>query len=300
MSKIHQLRVLADAIWTHPSNGGRRVRAIAAALGWQLYKRLVGKPLTLTLPSGMRIRCYPDSHEAGSVIYFNGSPDPTECIFLERYLRKGDKVIDAGANVGLYTLFLAHLVGPDGEVVAFEPGSKAVARLRENLLVNALSNVRVVEAAVADYEGTAQFNQDEDAANTFAALRTSKASSEVQVVRLDDDLTHGQFAVCKLDVEGAEPGALRGAERGLSNGNPAVWLIELTNRTLRRDGSTVDQVTDWLAARGYELWEFDPVTNSLLPWIMKDRKPGHVGDAIAIARASLERVRARLEEGQGG
>ena len=39
-------------------------------------------------------------------------------------------VLDVGANIGIYTSFLAELVGPTGRVVAFEPEKRNVDRLR--------------------------------------------------------------------------------------------------------------------------------------------------------------------------
>ena len=59
------------------------------------------------------------------MIYFNRLPDPAEMLFLKRYRCPGDGPIDAGANVGVYTLLMAGLVGSSGRVLAFEPADKA-------------------------------------------------------------------------------------------------------------------------------------------------------------------------------
>ncbi len=71
-------------------------------------------------------------------------------------------VIDVGANVGYYALMAATRVGPSGRVIAYEPGPAPAARLRENVALNGLSNVTVVEAAVADRPGTLHLNLVED------------------------------------------------------------------------------------------------------------------------------------------
>lgn len=286
---------LAKLIWEHPANRGRKVRALAGSVAWQCYKRTVARPFDLEVFGDLKFRCYPDSLEASRLIYFSGLPDPTEMIFLKRYLRPGDRAIDAGANVGLYTLYLASLVGSDGHVLAFEPDQVNAARLSENVAINRLDNVTVRVTAVSDFAGTADFTTGVDTANCFSDLREFGEERQlVEVVTLDSEVRE-RCAVCKMDVEGAEPAALRGAERLLAEANPPVWLLELTDRTLKRSGSSVEEVKSWLKERGYELWTYLPNSNLLEPWVERPRKPGHVGDAIAIASSELEKVRSRLE-----
>ena len=68
-----------------------------------------------------KIRCYPNSSSASKIIYFSAFPDFYEMGFMKDYLRPGDNFIDGGANIGLYTILAASLVGNNGKVVAFEP-----------------------------------------------------------------------------------------------------------------------------------------------------------------------------------
>ena len=292
---IGTIATMAELVWNHPANRGRRLRAAASSAGWQLYKRIVGRPIDIRA-FGLKFRCQPDSGDAGRMVYFNRLPDPAEMLFLQRYLRPGDGAIDAGANVGIYTLLMASLVGANGRVLAFEPADKAFAYLADNVRMNALEQVALRKAAIADFCGSADFNQGEDEANALSSLRESPLGRRlVDVVTLDSEINDASYAACKIDVEGAEFAALKGAERSLSVANPPVLLLELTNRTLVRSGSSVDEVRSWLKERGYELWTYVPDANLLEPWVERPRKPGHVGDAIAIASARLEKVRARLE-----
>lgn len=293
---MNTVGVVTKLIWDHPSNAGRRARAVATAVLWQLYKRTIARPFDIDA-FGFRFRCYADSHEASRMLYFNGRPDPAEMAFLRRFLRPGDKVIDAGANVGIYTLLFAGLVGPSGRILAFEPDRVAHARLAENIAANALANVSIRNAAVADFTGEADFNVGSDTGNSLSELRPSnRGSQKVQVVTLDSALAGTSYALCKMDVEGAEFAALKGAARSIGAANPPVWLLELTDRTLGRSGSSVDEVRRWLDQHGFGLWRYDCDFNSLEPWQSRPRRPGHVGDAIAIAKAELDAVRARLRE----
>lgn len=288
--------LVADVIWNHPANRGRKLEAMAKAVGWQLFKRTVGKPVQIRAFGGT-MRCYPDSEDAGRMIYFNGVPDPTEMAFLKRYLRPGDKVIDAGANIGIYSLYLSSLVGPGGHVLAFEPDPRNADRLRENIALNRLANVTVRQAAIADFTGTADFTQGADAGNALYSVRTyGRPPQQVEVTTLDREIGDASYSLCKMDVEGAEWAALKGTIKSLERSNPPVWQIELSEKMQAKTGASVADVQAWLRERGYELWRYD---GKLVPFVSLPRKLGHIGDAIAIASSALEMVRARLEEGEG-
>jgi FkbM family methyltransferase len=281
-------------IWHHPSNEGARLAGVVRSVLWQAQKRL---GISAEAKVGdLRIRCYPDSEDASRVVYFKGIPDPNEMLFLNHYLRPGDNVIDAGANIGIYTLHLAQLVAP-GRVLSFEPDAKSAERLQENVRLNKLTNVTIRQAAVSDFHGVATFTAGDDTAGAFSDLRASEATQRVEVVRLADEMGTLKWAPAKLDVEGAEPAALRRAM--LESHNPPVWLIELTRRTLSRSGTSLESVRATLNALGYSLWSYDPGTRQLKEWFERPRQPGKVGDAIAIANAKLEDVRDRISGDKG-
>jgi FkbM family methyltransferase len=281
---------MVDLIWTHPANRGRRLRTLAKSAAWQLYKRTIRQPFTITR-YGLAFRCHSDSGDAARMIYFNGFPDPQEMAFCERYLRSGDNVIDAGANVGLYTLFFASLV-QGGRILAFEPDPTAARRLRENVHLNGLANVTVKQAALSDFTGNAAFSTGADEGNAFYDLKTyGRPSQMVEATTLDSEIADS-YALCKMDVEGAEMMALQGAAESLAAHNPPVLLIELSERIQARSGRTVADIQSWLAERGYELWRFED--SELVPFMSMDRKPGKVGDGNAIASAKLGMVKERL------
>jgi predicted RNA methylase len=86
----------------------------------------------------------------GSVLQYRGVFEPVLSEFILRHVREGDVCVDAGANVGYFTLLLASAAGRGGKVVAIEAAPGNVRRLRENLGINEVSDrVRVVEAACA-------------------------------------------------------------------------------------------------------------------------------------------------------
>jgi FkbM family methyltransferase len=294
--KLETALRVAAVVWQHPANSRHKFRALAKAIGWQAYKRVVRRPLNLHVHNGLRFRCYPDSHDAGRLIYFNGRPDPNEMTFMERYLRASDTVIDVGASIGIYTLLAARLVGRSGRVFAFEPTPESCRRLQEKLALNVVECVTVQQSAVSDRCGTMLFTADRDTANHFTFDSSYAGHSiSVPVTTLDATLRESTCSLVKIDAEGAEPLILNGARSAIAQRRMSVLQLELGERFVKRAGSSVHEIRDGLVQSGYRLWTYAAKENQLLPWTSPVRRqPGHAGDVLAIAESELERVQQRL------
>ena len=286
------MRAIIGDIWSHPANRGNRLRVLARSFGWQLYKRLIRRSLDIKVFGSLTMRCYPNSSVASNLIYTNGWPDYNEMRFMRRYLRKGDSVLDVGANVGVYTLLAASLVGSEGHVDAYEPGPIALKRLRENVRVNRLSHVKVSGAAVGEAPGVAVFLRDLDSTNRFATADDARKSTvEVSVVKLDEEAAGRTYALGKMDIEGAEPTAFRGAEQLLRGANPPVWIMEFKDRLLKRFGYSATDFAAWLRERGYVLasYEEDHVA-------LRANCSTECENVIAVAESAMERLKQRIPE----
>ena len=176
---------------------------------------------------------------------------------LARLVRPGDVVYDVGANAGYYTLLASRLAGPAGRVVAFEPVPLNLARLRAHLRLNHVANATVVEAAVSDVEGDARFTTTDctETGHIAAADPDPHAVGELEVrlVSIDARVAAGEIPppdVMKIDVEGAELGVLRGAERVLRAHRPRL-LVELHTPEMDRECPA------FLEALGYDIEPFD-------------------------------------------
>jgi FkbM family methyltransferase len=154
---------------------------------------------------------------------------------LGDHLRPGDVFYDLGASVGFFTLLAAKLVGPDGAVVAFEPDPRNAAVLRANVERDGLGNVTVVEQGVSRASGSVRFAMVDSTASHFA--RGGEAGIEVPVTSLDDFLARGGHrppTLVKLDIEGEEVRALRGARGLLTGVRPTVISgVHQTEQTIR-------------------------------------------------------------------
>lgn len=287
----HYVRTIVRDVVAHPANRRHRARALARAVRWQLHKRVGGGPVDVPF-EGYVLRCYPDSASASNVVYFTARYDWDEMAFLERYLRRGDRFVDVGANIGTYSLLARRLVGPEGQVVAIEPLPLAAARLRENLERNGLVDVEVHQVAVDDHEGTAGFlDFDVSSALDHVADHRGRTPFEVTVRRLDDLVGQREVAAAKLDVEGAEHRALLGAEAMLASHSPPVWLVEVMDWQLPKFGSSTAELTALFADHGFDPFRYVEADGRLVPWADADG----INRAF-VARDRLDEVIARLDQ----
>ena len=282
-------------VWSHPANRHMRVRAVGKAVAWQAYKRLARCPWDISVYNGMRMRCHPDCRGSGLMIYTNGMIDYDDGNFALRYLRPGDAFVDVGANIGVYTLMAASCVGEQGKVLAFEPGKLAFQRLNENVDLNGLKQVRTVFSAVGEEKGEVSFLQSQNLTNRIALDDDSGESVTVPCVTLDEMISDTRFAMGKIDIEGAEPIAFRGAVKSLAAGNPPVWVMEFKDRLLQRFDSSAEDFADQLRQSGYRLGHYDADQNELgfpdRPWLNRD-------NIVAVHTDAVEQVEQRLADGK--
>jgi FkbM family methyltransferase len=143
---------------------------------------------------------------------------------IRRLVKPGMKVFDVGANAGFYALAFARLVGAGGHVWAFEPLEANLQNLRRHVALNGLTNVTVVQAAVADRAGVARFAAG--ASNSMGRLAEG-GNCDVQTVSLDEFCVQAGIDspdLIKLDIEGGESLALKGAGRIVAQGKATILL----------------------------------------------------------------------------
>ena len=162
--------------------------------------------------------------------YLRGDAESSVQEALARSLRPGMVFYDLGANIGLFTLLGARLVGPSGKVFSFEPDAEVATRLRRNVERNGFYNVTVVEAGVWSSSREMTFVAADSASpdhgtGTFMESTAAGArGSAVRCVALDDIVRNAPPPdAIKCDIEGAEVEALRGAAKLLAACRP--WIL---------------------------------------------------------------------------
>ena len=150
--------------------------------------------------------------------------------------KPGDTFMDVGAYVGWYTIQAARVLGPAGRVIALEPDTYNRGQLEENLAINRLENCTVVPAA-------AWFKAEEvgwrtDGVPVWSQVDQQSRGQSVRAVTIDslvDELGLRSVDWIKMDIEGAETEALRGAERALRRFRPVLFIeIHETLQAVRR------------------------------------------------------------------
>ena len=214
---------------------------------------------------GVRLFIDVSDHAIGLNI-LRGRYEEHEIAFVRSLLQPGDTAIDVGAHIGFFTLQMAAMVGPGGRVIAFEPLDTNANLLERSIAENHFEDrVTFRRAAVGASSGTATLTFPLETLNSGGAylLRqgtsplTGNETREVPLVALDDLDVSGPVRVIKMDVEGAEPQVLRGAERLLQTHRP-VMLSELHPTQLdRASGMSADDFLGAVRALGYRAHTID-------------------------------------------
>jgi FkbM family methyltransferase len=180
---------------------------------------------------------------------------------LDQLAASGMTMLDIGAHVGYYSRRYAKVLGQNGRIFAFEPHPRTFAALQHN--VKRLSQVTAVQLALAEQEGSAELHdylmmsasgslhydesmvalQKSQTHETDIAPRIGRTFSAqtftVRTMPVDDFLAAQgikQVDLVKMDIEGAEIGALRGMKHTIANSPNLVLIMEYNPQALKAFG----------------------------------------------------------------
>jgi FkbM family methyltransferase len=174
----------------------------------------------------------------GRAVFFCGDLDPKISWVCKRIVRPGSTVCDIGANIGLVTMLLSSLVGPNGHVLAFEPNPVPFARLQTTIARNDRTNVTAFPMALGAQ--SEQLALSIPTSNSGAAsLKNARDSHGIRsitvpVCTLDEiasqhAMDHIDFM--KVDVEGFEAEVFKGSTHVLQSLRPDAILFEMNDHT---------------------------------------------------------------------
>lgn len=223
--------IAPEVNWNHYS--ADCARSISAWMRWWKYLRAKA-PFVVDLSYGMRMGIYPRNEECRA-IYVRGIYDPNQLVAIKTLLPKGGIFIDVGANMGYFSVFAAKIVGDKGRVIAIEPSSREFDRLEHNLKLNRLKNASAHRLAITDKVGKTKISiatDERSSLNTigyeFSVKGVEKIKTEeVESTTFDNFLKTARIKkidLIKLDVEGSEIRALKGAERSIKKYRPIIIL----------------------------------------------------------------------------
>ena len=177
----------------------------------------------------------------------------------------GSAVIDIGANIGEFSIYLRKCCKHQGEIIAFEPDPCEFRALERNA---ERFDLRALNCAVSNYSGQLQFildNDDADSRLDFFKNDTTEEKITVNSVRLGDvltDLNVKEVGLVKLEAEGFEPEVLQGID--LRATNIKYFAIDCGPERPPNDQSTLVDCLNLLLKNGYELINYNPLRHSIL------------------------------------
>ncbi|MGB7603012.1 MAG: FkbM family methyltransferase [Candidatus Sulfotelmatobacter sp.] len=178
------------------------------------------------LASGYRMNVSP----AEKLGYLLGTDEPHLQKAIRNYVVAGDTVYDIGANVGYVSLSLAKQVGPKGQVIAFEPIPSSAEAFRQNIEINAITNVRLLNLAASDKSGDAVIRTTENSATASLVWHRNEPSAtelQIRTAVIDELVEAGEVGLprfVKIDVEGAEGSVLQGMRRTIAAARPVLFI----------------------------------------------------------------------------
>jgi len=238
---------------------------------WTLRSKLFGRwPIDFTA-GGCTVSMVTEGQIAECV--WRGSFEECERDFAAREIKSGMRVLNIGANAGLYTIIASKMVGPDGMVHAFEPSLQNFTLLMKNIELNGCKNVVANNLALWNSQGRLSLNCDPlhpDIDGHFFVrplsempVDSSAAIGIVSCTTLDDywrdacggDIKPVDFIV--IDVEGAELSVFEGAQQTFEASPSLAMIMECTEHIL--------EVGALLREFGFTYYHWDSDSQRLLP-----------------------------------
>lgn len=227
-------------------------------------------PLFLALPGGVSIAVPPRLRCMTTYVLLEQEDWFEDDIrFLRHVAKPGMKIIDIGANFGVYSLSLAAIIGKTGQIFAIEPAATTADFLAQSIAQNHFDQITLIQAAISDHAGTGFLAHGFSPESSHLDAATTGTGESVPLMRLDDLLAQQGWPVIdflKIDAEEHEPAVIRGAQHFLSHQSPAI-MIEIMGRE-----AVSMQAAEMLRDFGYRLYALLPGLMMVVPFDQLDQE----------------------------
>ncbi len=188
---------------------------------------------------------------------FLGAYEPKETTYLKSLLKPGMTFVDIGANIGYFSALASSLVGENGKVFSFEPSPYAFAKLKKMADSTPFQNIRTYPIALSDTPGQLKLPVPQEGNHTPSFLdKTNSNQVSVDVQRLDVCLSSEKISeidLLKIDVEGFELKALKGAENLFKSRKIKNIICEFNEYWLREAGTSSNELLQFLMDNDFDL-----------------------------------------------
>ncbi|MDB5372320.1 MAG: FkbM family methyltransferase [Belnapia sp.] len=213
---------------------------------------------------GLRIYVAPTDMDLAPHILLRGVWETHVEHALLRLLRPGMHAVDVGANIGYHTLTIGAAVGHTGSVHAFEASPGVARLLQASVFINGMSPwVQVHNRAAMDRDGMVILAAQPDHFGSGNVVPPGMNDSyhreysnqvEVPGITLDAMLPQGRpLDLIRIDIEGSEPLALRGAA-GLIQQSPNLRIVSEWSVGMMAVRTDLGAFVGWLEGLGFRFW----------------------------------------------
>jgi FkbM family methyltransferase len=257
MSLLTTLKFLTN----HPLSTDRKLQTICRFIGWQISSRLMPYPVIYPFTVKSKLIVQKGMSGATGNLYC-GLHEFNDMSFLLHLLRPADLFIDAGANIGGYTVLASAHV--EADTIAIEPAPSTYAKLLANIRINDMADrVHALNIALGSATGVVNFTTSLDTTNHVVIGDEAVDTVKIKIDTLDNVLQNRSPILLKIDVEGFETQVLTGAKRMLQNESLKAIIIEL-NGLSERYGVENEKTHEVLLGYGFLPYTYEPFKKELL------------------------------------
>ncbi len=260
MRFLNELKNINRIFSSHPLTKSRKIKTYIRFIIFQIQARL--KPSTTTWINGLQLNATAGTGITGNV--YCGLFELPEMGFVLHYLKKDDCFVDVGANVGIFTLLASGVC--QAKSFSFEPVPTTHEKLKKHTEINQLTKkVTLIQKGVSDRSGVLRFsNLSQDCLNHIITDDEEIHDSiDIQVTTLDSELNNKPVpALLKMDIEGHELLALRGADKLLSNPILNAIILECTDASDKYGYSRTD-LFEFMKNYQFHPYTYDPIKREI-------------------------------------
>lgn len=201
-----------------------------------------------------------ESEDSVNLAIFGYEHEKFELNLFKNSLKKGDVVLDMGANIGLYSLAAAKIVGNSGKIYSFEPDPITFKNLKKNIESNKYNNVELINKAVSNKTGTITFTSSENITSRSknhikTADEQEKNSIKIHTIKMDDffENKNNVINVIKMDIEGAEFEALKGMKKIIDKNIHLKIFLEFSPFMLKRLNTDIAEMINFFKSYNFKI-----------------------------------------------
>ena len=202
-------------------------------------------------------------------ISINRSYEKFPLEIARKEIKKGDVVLDLGANIGYHTINFSRMVGENGKIFSFEPEPNNFELLKKNVEVNNCKNVTLVKKAVSNKNGRSRLylSEENTADNRTFNSGDDRKFIEIDEIKLDDYFKNfgKKINFIKMNIQGSEIAAIEGMKNIITKQKQLKILFEFTPYLHKLFGTEPRELLELFGDLNFKLYSLDRKKRSIHP-----------------------------------